>query len=131
MLTLTKGSKVNQFETDHGMMRHCIRLSKDAAAHGEFPFAAVICGDGQFVVEATDEVAHGADVTRHAQLIAVSQAQNVLRRNDRSSCTLHSNVEQCPMCSFPIRETRIGRVVNAIGSPLMGGFSKWNILRDE
>ena len=35
------------------------------------------------------------------------------------------------MCSFPIRETRIGRVVYAISSPMMGGFSKWNVLSDS
>ncbi len=35
------------------------------------------------------------------------------------------------MCSFPIRETRISRVVFAIRSPMMGGFSKWNVLRDS
>ena len=35
------------------------------------------------------------------------------------------------MCSFPIRETRIGRVVYAISSPMMGGWSKWNVLGDN
>ena len=35
------------------------------------------------------------------------------------------------MCSFPIRETHIGRVVFAMNSPMMGGLSKWNILRDS
>ena len=34
------------------------------------------------------------------------------------------------MCSFPIREARISRVVFAIKSPIMGGFSRWNVLRD-
>jgi tRNA(adenine34) deaminase len=34
------------------------------------------------------------------------------------------------MCSFAIRETRIGRVVFSIKSPMMGGLSKWNVLRD-
>lgn len=33
------------------------------------------------------------------------------------------------MCSFAIRETRIGRVVFSIKSPMMGGLSKWNVLR--
>jgi tRNA(adenine34) deaminase len=46
------------------------------------------------------------------------------------NCTIYSNVEPCPMCSFPIREARISRVVFAIKSPIMGGFSRWNVLRD-
>ena len=32
------------------------------------------------------------------------------------------------MCSFCIRETGIRQVVYAIPSPIMGGYSKWNIL---
>ena len=35
------------------------------------------------------------------------------------------------MRPFPIRETRIGRVVYAISSPMMGGLSKWNVLGDN
>jgi tRNA(adenine34) deaminase len=34
------------------------------------------------------------------------------------------------MCSLSIRETRISRIVYALQSPLMGGHSKWPILRD-
>ena len=35
------------------------------------------------------------------------------------------------MCSYCIREAWVGRVVYAIGSPVMGGLSRWNILRDD
>jgi tRNA(adenine34) deaminase len=35
------------------------------------------------------------------------------------------------MCAYCIREAGLGRVVYALGSPVMGGLSKWNILRDE
>jgi tRNA(adenine34) deaminase len=35
------------------------------------------------------------------------------------------------MCSFPSREARIGRVVFALSSPLMGGYSKWDVLKDD
>ena len=57
-------------------------------------------------------------------------AQKALGTKDLSGCTLYTNVEPCAMCSFPIRETRISRVVYGIGSRLMGGDSKWDILAD-
>jgi len=98
---------------------------------GEFPFAALVCQGNDVVIEATNQVVAHGDVTRHAELVAVSEAQKVLGRKDLSGCTLYSNVEPCAMCSFPIRETRISRVVFAISSPMMGGFSKWNVLRDR
>ena len=116
---------------DLKMMRRCVELSADAVRRQELPFACVICRDGEVVAEAINRVVQDADVTRHAEIIAISEAQRILGRSDLSDCTIYSNVEPCPMCSFPIRETRIGRVVYAISSPMMGGFSKWNVLGDN
>ena len=115
---------------DAAMMARCIELSKTAAKDGEFPFACVIVKDGEVVVETTNRVVRDSDVTRHAEIVAVSMAQKALGTKDLSGCTLYTNVEPCAMCSFPIRETRISRVVYAIGSRLMGGNSKWDVLGD-
>jgi len=115
---------------DAVMMARCIALSKTATSEGEFPFACVIVRNGEVVVETTNRVARDGDVTRHAEIVAVSLAQKVLGTKDLSGCTLYTNVEPCAMCSFPIRETRISRVVYAIGSRLMGGDSKWDVLGD-
>jgi tRNA(adenine34) deaminase len=116
---------------DKAMMERCIALSRTAGKEGEFPFACLIAKDGEVVVEATNRVARDGDVTRHAEIVAVSMAQNALGTKDLTGCTLYTNVEPCAMCSFPIRETRISRVVYAIGSRLMGGDSKWDVLGDE
>src|SRR4051794_36327853 len=116
---------------DLRMMRRCIELSAAAVGHHELPFACVVCRDGEVVAEAINRVVQDGDVTRHAEILAISETQKVLGRSDLSDCTIYSNVEPCPMCSFPIRETRIGRVVYAISSPMMGGFSKWNVLGDN
>jgi tRNA(adenine34) deaminase len=116
---------------DRTMMARCIALSRKAVSEGEYPFACVIAEDGQVVVETTNRVTQDRDVTRHAELLAVSEAQRKLGRTKLTRCTLYATVEPCPMCSFPIREARIGRVVYAIRSPLMGGYSRWNILGDS
>jgi tRNA(adenine34) deaminase len=115
---------------DRMMMARCIALSREAASQGEYPFACVIAKGAEMVVETTNRVARDGDVTRHAELLAVSEAQRKLGRKRLARCTLYSTVEPCAMCSFPIREAGIGRVVYAIGSPLMGGHSRWNILGD-
>src|ERR1041384_3865043 len=113
---------------DAAMMMRCIELSKTAGQAGEFPFACVIAREGKAGVEITNGVARAGDVTRHAEIVAVGMAQKALGTKDLSGCTLYTNVEPCAMCSFPIRETRISRVVYAIGSPPMGGDSKGGIL---
>jgi tRNA(adenine34) deaminase len=119
-----------QMATDLAMMQHCIRLSETAAEHGEFPFAALVCQGDKIIVEYINRVGRTRDVTQHAEIGAISEAQKVLGRKCLSDCTLYSNVEPCVMCSFPTRETGISRVVFAITSPMMGGYSKWNVLRD-
>jgi tRNA(adenine34) deaminase len=116
---------------DGKMMKRCIELSRVAASHGELPFASIICRDGQIVAEAGNRVVAEGDVTRHAELIAVSEAQRVLGKRRLKGCTIYSNVEPCVMCSMPIREAGINRVVYSICSPVMGGFSRWNVLGDH
>jgi tRNA(adenine34) deaminase len=116
---------------DKQMMARCVELSRFAVSKGEYPFAAVIALDGEIVAEAINRRMRENDVTRHAEVLALSQAQKVLSKKDLRHYTLYSNIEPCAMCAFCIREAWIGRVVYALASPLMGGLSKWNILRDD
>ncbi len=111
------------------MMRRCIHLSK-SAPRGDLPIACVISSKGQVIAEATNQVTQTGDVTRHAEIVAISAARKALKPRSLAACTLYTTVEPCPMCSFAIRETGIGRVAYAISSPVMGGISKWNVLRD-
>lgn len=97
----------------------------------ETPFGAVISRHGEVVTESANRVVRDNDVTRHAELIAISEAQRLLGSIRLPGCTLYSIVEPCAMCSFPIRETRIERVVFSLRSPFMGGFFRWDVLRDE
>jgi len=128
-------SKTADRETGHSavdaeMMQRCIGLSEAAVKRGELPFGALICGGGEVIAEAANEVVRSTDVTQHAEIVAMSAAQRRLGRTDLSGYALYSTVEPCAMCSYAIRETRIDRVVFAIRSPMMGGLSKWNVLRD-
>ena len=118
-------------KTDQAMMARCVELSRIAVAKGEYPFGTVIALDGQILAEAINHTVRDGDVTRHAEVIALSQAQKAIGREQLRHYTLYTNIEPCAMCSYCIREAWIGRVVWALSSPVMGGMSKWNILRDD
>ncbi|MBI4723853.1 MAG: nucleoside deaminase [Rhodomicrobium sp.] len=117
--------------SDRAMMLRCIELSRAAIREGEYPFATVIALDGRILAEAINRTRRDRDVTRHAEIIALSGAQKAASRDELRRATLYTNVEPCAMCSYCIREAWIGRVVYSLSSPAMGGVSKWNILRDE
>jgi tRNA(adenine34) deaminase len=127
----TGGHDAAHSAVDTMMMMHCIRLSAKAAQSGELPFASLICIGKELVVETANQVVRNGDVTRHAEMVAISEAQKALGRRDLADCTLYTTVEPCAMCSYAIRETRIARVIYSIKSPVMGGLSKWNVLRDR
>jgi len=130
MLAKSPNQAIDQAAIDAAMMTRCIELSALATKNGEFPFASLIARGSEILAESTNQVARSTDVTQHAELLAISQAQRAVGGRDLSGCSLYSNIEPCVMCSFPIRETRISRVIYAIRSPFMGGLSKWNVLRD-
>ena len=116
---------------DLKMMARCIELSRVAIGEKEYPFACVICDGDEIIAEATNRVKRDGDMTRHAEMLAMTLAQKKLGKRNLSRCTLFTNVEPCAMCSYCIRETRMKRVVYAIRSPLMGGYSKWKVLQDR
>ncbi|WP_370148825.1 nucleoside deaminase [Bradyrhizobium japonicum] len=89
---------------DLRMIERCLELARQGVKQGELPFGAVIAYRGQVIAEATNHVSSECDVTRHAELVALSEAQKTLRQKRLPDCTLYSIVEPCPMCSFPARE---------------------------
>ena len=116
---------------DRRMMARCIELSRAGVAAGERPFGSVVARGAEILSESANCTEREGDVSRHAEIVAIAQARRLLGGARLADCTLYTNVEPCPMCAFCIREAGIGRVVFALGSPVMGGFSRWNVLRDD
>jgi tRNA(adenine34) deaminase len=118
-------------DLDRRMMQRCIALSVRSGEEGEYPYGVVVCRNGEAVAESINRVAHEHDVTRHAEVVALSQAQKKLGTVSLDDCTIYVSAEPCAICSLAIRETRIRRVVYALRSPHMGGVSKWPVLTDD
>ncbi len=106
-------------DLDRRMMQRCIALSVRSGEEGEYPYGVVVCRDGAVVAESINRVAHERDVTRHAEVVALSQAQKALGTVCLDDCAIDVSAEPCAICSLAIRETRTGRVVYALRSPHM------------
>jgi tRNA(Arg) A34 adenosine deaminase TadA len=123
------GARVEQ--RDRRMMTRAIALSKESGEAGEYPYGVLFCRGDAVVTESINRVKHDSDVTRHAEIVAISAAQKALRSTSLDDCVIYGSAEPCVFCSYAIRESRIGRVVYGLHSPHMGGLSKWNVLEDE
>ena len=117
--------------TDATFMRRCFDLAREAVKRKELPFGSVVARGAQEISAEANGVREARDVTRHAEVCAIVAAQKRLGKAALDGCTLYTNVEPCAFCSYAIRETRIARVVFALGSPLMGGASRWDVLGDH
>jgi len=120
---------MKQEEIDQKFIRRTIALSEVALKHDGAPFGALIVKDGKIIAESAND--SKGRVSNHAEVLALDSAHKKLKTSDLSGCTLYSNCEPCPMCSFMAREYKVSRVVFAIPSPFMGGYSKWDILQDD
>lgn len=114
---------------DLKLVRRCIELSKKSVKNGDAPFGALIAKDGKVLVEVCNNAKNR--VSDHAEVVALDKAHKLLKTSNLSEYTLYSNCEPCPMCAFMAREYKVSRVVFALPSPFMGGYSKWSILKDK
>jgi len=111
---------------DELFIKRCIDLADESLRKGDLPFGALVTlGD---VIVAEGENTGLSDITGHAEINAIKDALKKDPKIDFSLHTLYTNFEPCAMCSFIIRDYGIGRVVFAVESPHLGGYSKWNIL---
>jgi tRNA(adenine34) deaminase len=117
--------------SDAEMMRRAIALAVRSSEEGEYPYGAVIARGGGVIAESINRVAHERDVTRHAEVVAISAAQKALDTVSLDDCTIYVSAEPCVYCSYAIRESRIGRVVYGLTAPRTGGMSKWPVLNDR
>jgi guanine deaminase len=93
---------------DH--MRLALKQAEVSRTRGEFPFGAVLVHEGEVLVAAENGEHRKADVTAHAEMMAISEACWKLGRRDLSDCIIYSSAEPCPMCSAAIFQSNIARV---------------------
>jgi tRNA(adenine34) deaminase len=116
-------------EYDERFMLRCIELSQESVDAGDAAFGSLIAMDDKLIAEGLND--YKTKISEHAEIVALNNAHKVLGTSDLSACTLYTSCEPCPMCSFMIREFKIKRVVFALPSLYVGGYSKWPILQDK
>lgn len=96
---------------DRQFVQRTYELAKNAAAHGNYPFGALLVHEGKIVAEFENETTTSGDVTKHAETGLISNASKKLSRKILSESTLYTSTEPCLMCTGAIYWARIPKVV--------------------
>ena len=98
--------------TEADAMRKVANHALDLHAEGrDIVFTAAIVKDDRIVVQARNEVGDSNDVSRHAEVVAMARAADILGTRDLSGCTLLASCQPCEMCLSALRWAQIDRVV--------------------
>ena len=97
--------------THEDYMELALQEAQQAAKQGEVPVGAAIVKDGQVIAQAHNMREQWLDATAHAEVIAIRDACEKLKKWRLTGCTLYVTVEPCPMCAGAIYNSRIDNVI--------------------
>ena len=106
--------------SDDYFMGEALRQAAKAYELGEVPVGAVIVRAGRIIARAGNQVETLKDATAHAEMLALTQAENAVGDWRLTDCTLYVTKEPCPMCAGAAIHTRVARVVFGAGDPKGG-----------
>ena len=101
--------------SDHHFMGEALRQAVRAYQSEEVPVGCVIVRKGRIIARAFNQVETLCDATAHAEMLAISQAQQAVGDWRLTDCTLYVTKEPCPMCAGASVHVRFQRVV--FGAP--------------
>jgi tRNA(adenine34) deaminase len=116
--------------SDDYFMGEALRQAAKAFEKEEVPVGAVIVRGGKIIARAFNQVELLKDATAHAEMLALTQAENAVGDWRLTDCTLYVTKEPCPMCAGAIVHTRLARIVFGASDPKAGAAgSAMNLLQ--
>ncbi len=110
-------------QRDERFMNEALEEARLASEEGEIPIGAVIVCGGRIIARAHNLTERLGDVTAHAEMLAITAAQNHLGGKVLPDCTLYVTVEPCPMCAGALGWARLKRIVWGADDPKRGYLS--------
>lgn len=93
----------------------------------DVPVGCVIKKDGQIIAAAYNRRELDNDVTAHAEILAIKEAQIKLATSRLHDCELFVTLEPCPMCGWAIIQSGIKTLYFGSYNTQYGAFSVINL----
>lgn len=111
-------------QSDTYFMGEALRLAARAYEAEEVPVGAVVVRNGRIIARAFNQVELLKDATAHAEMLAITQAEEAVGDWRLNDCTLYVTKEPCPMCAGAIVHVRFARVVFGVGDAKGGSATR-------
>lgn len=108
-------------------MQEAINIAKNSEK--DLPIGAVLVKNGEIISKAHNEKELQKDVTAHAEMLVIQEAQEILGTTILSDCELYVTLEPCPMCSWAILNSRISKVFFGAYDTIYGALGSATDLR--
>ena len=125
-----------EIDSDFVPHEHFMKLALQQAVAAfdldEVPVGAVIVHEERVIGAAHNRSIQLRDPTAHAEMMAITQAAEVIGDWRLENCTLYATLEPCPMCAGAILQSRIPHVVFGATDPKAGAVkSVFQLLSDQ
>ena len=118
-MTSTKRSEID----DSTYLTRAVQLAEIALHNGDDPFGSLLVDvDGVVLVEAVNREVSESDPTAHPEFELAKWAIAHLSPAQRSSATVYTSGEHCPMCSAAHGWAGLGRIVAAASAAQLAGW---------
>lgn len=92
-------------------MKAALQQAEIAFEEDEVPVGAVVVCRNRIIARAHNQTERLNDATAHAEMLAMTAAEEFLGGKVLESCTLYVTLEPCVMCAGASYWTRIGKIV--------------------
>jgi len=102
-------------------IEEALKVTKDV------PVGAIIVKNGNIIASCHNIKEEINDVTAHAEILAIKDAQTILNTWRLDGCDMYVTLEPCPMCAWAILQSRISNLYFGSYDRQYGGFTVLNL----
>ena len=95
-------------------MKIALNEAKAAFDEDEIPVGAIIVHGNQIISRGYNQSTKLNDSTAHAEMIAITSAQNKIGSRYLNECEMYVTLEPCMMCSGAIYQSKLSKVIYAL-----------------
>jgi|TARA_B110000438_G_scaffold295008_1_gene337312 tRNA(adenine34) deaminase len=109
---------------DEHYMKLALKEAKKAYEEEEIPIGAIIVLEDKVLSRGYNQSQRLNDSTAHAEMIAITSAQNKLGSKYLNKCELYVTLEPCTMCTGAINLSKISKVIYGLDDKEKGYLKK-------